>query len=46
MGRWQSGQMHETVNLASQDYAGSNPARPTYINIYKQINITVCHKIT
>jgi len=26
---WQSGQLHQTVNLASSDYAGSNPAPST-----------------
>ncbi len=29
MGRWQSGQMHQTVNLAAQAYGGSTPSRPT-----------------
>ncbi len=29
LGRLQSGQMHETVNLASSDYGGSNPPLPT-----------------
>ncbi len=29
MGRWQSGQMHQTVNLASSDFGGSNPSLPT-----------------
>ena len=28
-GRWQSGQMHQTVNLAAQAYGGSNPSLPT-----------------
>ncbi len=27
--RWQSGQMHETVNLATYVYGGSNPSRRT-----------------
>lgn len=28
MGRWQSGQLHQTVNLTPHGYAGSNPALP------------------
>ena len=28
MGRWQSGQLHQTVNLTLHSYAGSNPALP------------------
>ncbi len=27
-GRWQSGQLHETVNLAPSGYGGSNPSLP------------------
>ena len=29
MGRWQSGQLHQTVNLAAEAYGGSNPSLPT-----------------
>ena len=29
MRRWQSGQLHQTVNLTPSGYAGSNPARRT-----------------
>gem|GEM_PF-3299220 len=29
MGRWQSGQSLQTVNLASSDFGGSNPSLPT-----------------
>ena len=29
MGRYQSGQLGQTVNLLSYDFAGSNPALPT-----------------
>ena len=29
MGKWQSGQMHLTVNQASSGYGGSNPSLPT-----------------
>ncbi len=29
MGRWQSGQLHLTVNQATSVYGGSNPSRPT-----------------
>jgi hypothetical protein len=29
MGRYQSGQMGQTVNLLALAFAGSNPARPT-----------------
>ena len=29
MGRWQSGQLHQTVNLTPHGYAGSNPALPS-----------------
>jgi hypothetical protein len=28
-GRWQSGQLHQTVNLASSEFGGSNPSLPT-----------------
>ena len=28
MGIWQSGQMHQTVNLTAQAYGGSNPSIP------------------
>lgn len=28
-GRWQSGQLHQTVNLAPHGYGGSNPPLPT-----------------
>ena len=28
MGRWQSGQLHQTVNLASSEFGGSNPSLP------------------
>ncbi len=27
-GRWQSGQLHQTVNLASSEFGGSNPSLP------------------
>ena len=29
LGRWQSGQMQQSVKLSPYGYAGSNPARPT-----------------
>ncbi len=29
LGRWQSGQMHQTVNLAAEAFGGSNPSLPT-----------------
>ena len=29
LGRWQSGQLHQTVNLAAEAYGGSNPSLPT-----------------
>src|SRR5262249_16004157 len=29
-GRWQSGQLHQTVNLASSEFGGSNPSLPTH----------------
>ena len=29
LGRWQSGQMHQTVNLAAEAFGGSNPLLPT-----------------
>ncbi len=32
MGRWQSGQMHQTVNLAPSGYGGSNPSLPTFLS--------------
>ena len=32
LGRWQSGQLRETVNLLTEVYGGSNPSLPT---IYK-----------
>lgn len=28
MGRWQSGQLHQTVNLTPHGYIGSNPILP------------------
>ena len=28
MGRWQSGQLHQTVNLTPHGYVGSNPTLP------------------
>ncbi len=30
MGRYQSGQMEQTVNLLASAFVGSNPARPTF----------------
>jgi hypothetical protein len=30
MGRFQSGQMDQTVNLLSYDFGGSNPPLPTW----------------
>ncbi len=30
LGRWQSGQLHQTVNLAAEAFGGSNPSLPTY----------------
>ena len=35
MGRYQSGQLGQTVNLLSYDFAGSNPALPTAISDYR-----------
>ena len=32
MRRWQSGQLHETVNLAPSGYEGSNPSLRTKTN--------------
>ena len=32
LGRYQSGQMGQTVNLLAHAYGGSNPSLPTYIN--------------
>tara|TARA_B100000315_G_scaffold13305_1_gene12524 strand:- start:52 stop:456 length:405 start_codon:yes stop_codon:yes gene_type:complete len=32
LGRWQSGQMHQTVNLAAEAFGGSNPSLPTRNN--------------
>ncbi len=29
LGRWQSGQLHQTVNLTPSGYGGSNPSLPT-----------------
>ena len=29
LGRWQSGLMHQTVNLAAKAFGGSNPSLPT-----------------
>ena len=36
MGRWQSGQLHQTVNLTPHGYVGSNPTLPKliYMPIY------------
>ena len=34
MGKWQSGQMHLTVNQASSGYGGSNPSLPTKIEYF------------
>ena len=36
MGRWQSGQLHQTVNLTPHGYVGSNPTLPRFI-----INVTI-----
>ncbi|CAA0169771.1 conserved hypothetical protein [Tenacibaculum maritimum] len=33
MGRFQSGQMGRTVTPLSYDFAGSNPALPTFLNL-------------
>ena len=30
MGRWQSGQLHQTVNLTPHGYVGSNPTLPKF----------------
>lgn len=35
-GRWQSGQMHQTVNLASSEYGGSNPSLPSAQNGFRR----------
>ncbi len=40
-GRWQSGQMHQTVNLAAQAYGGSNPSLPTRTVRIQKIRGTV-----
>ena len=34
MGRYQSGQLGQTVNLLSYDFAGSNPALPTPLKTF------------
>jgi hypothetical protein len=33
MGRWQSGQLHQTVNLTPHGYVGSNPTLPKLIKM-------------
>ena len=32
LGRYQSGQLEQTVNLSSYDFEGSNPSLPTHLN--------------
>ena len=36
MGRWQSGQLHQTVNLTPHGYVGSNPTLPKLLLLYTQ----------
>ena len=41
MGRWQSGQLHQTVNLTPHGYAGSNPALPNLIFKFGKVVLLV-----
>ena len=41
MGRWQSGQLHQTVNLTPHGYAGSNPALPNLVFKYAKVVLLV-----
>ena len=41
MGKYQSGQMGQTVNLLSYDFGGSNPSSPTFFRLYKCGNSSV-----
>ena len=34
---WQSGQLHQTVNLTSSDYVGSNPTPSTTTSPFAEI---------
>ncbi len=33
LGRYQSGQLEQTVNLSSYDFEGSNPSLPTHLKL-------------
>ena len=41
-GRWQSGLMHQTVNLAAKAFGGSNPSLPTF---FKKLNYQYVRKM-
>ena len=48
MGRFQSGQMDQTVNLLSYDFGGSNPPLPTMqlaVNSWQQA-VKNCKRLT
>ena len=37
MGKYQSGQMGQTVNLLSFDFGGSNPSLPTFLRLERSL---------
>ena len=43
MGKYQSGQMGQTVNLLSFDFGGSNPSPPTSVEIFAEIAQLIEH---